>query len=174
LILSLGIASLASDRDAGISVRQLAQQFLFLGGYMLITRIGLSIGLFLAIAGSLIAREQSYEGQSSVLLANDRLQMQILLQGGAIGSFVLQDDPQKLNPMWNPLRIAREQGRTAQFTGVLGHFVCIDGFGQPSAEERAAGLPQHGEAHTLKMEATTAAETGVHSVRGIYTRISRD
>jgi hypothetical protein len=131
---------------------------------MLIKRIGLSIGLALALAGSFRAQEQSYEGQPSALLANDRLQMQILLQGGAIGSFVLQEDPQKLNPMWNPLRTAREQGRTAQFSGALGHFVCVDGFGQPSAEERAAGLPQHGEAHTLKMEAATAVETGVHSI----------
>ena len=131
---------------------------------MLITRIGLSMGLVLMLAGSFSAQEQSYEGQPSVLLANDRLQMQILLQGGAIGSFVLQDDPQKLNPMWNPLRTAREQGRTAPFNGVLGHFVCVDGFGQPSAEERAAGMPGHGEAHTLKMEASAATEIGIHSV----------
>jgi hypothetical protein len=140
------------------------KQFLLHGGYMLMTRTGLFLGLVLALAGSFQAQEQSYEGQPSVLLANDHFQMQILLQGGAIGSFVLQNDPQKLNPMWNPLRVAREQGRTTQFAGVLGHFVCVDGFGQPSAEERAAGLPQHGEAHTLKMEATTAAENGIHSV----------
>jgi hypothetical protein len=138
--------------------------FFIHGGYMVTTRIGLTAAVVLLLAGSFSAQEQSYEGQPSALLANDRLQLQILLQGGAIGSFVLQEEPQKLNPMWNPLRTAREQGRTAQFSGVLGHFVCVDGFGQPSAEERAAGLPQHGEAHTLKMEAVTAAENGVHSV----------
>ena len=85
---------------------------------MLITRIGLSMVLVLMFAGFFSAQERSYEGQPSALLANDRLQMQILLQGGAIGSLTLQDDPQKLNPMWNPLRTAREQGRTAQFTGI--------------------------------------------------------
>ena len=34
----------------------------------------------------------------------------------------------------------------------LGHFVCVDGFGPVSAEERAAGLPGHGEAHRVPWE----------------------
>jgi len=46
------------------------------------------------------------------------------------------------------------------FTGILGHFVAVDGFGQPSAEEHAAGLPQHGEAHTIKMEVTSSKDEG--------------
>jgi hypothetical protein len=132
---------------------------------MFMNRMGLRVGLaLLSITGFLNAQEQSYEGHPAAVLANDRLQVHIMLQGGAIGSIVMQDDPQKLNPMWNPLRIAREQGRESQFTGNMGHFVCVDGFGQPSAEERAAGLPQHGEAHTLRMEVSSAAGRGVRSV----------
>jgi hypothetical protein len=57
-----------------------------------------------------------------------------------------------LNPLWDPARIAREQGRQAAFTGSAGHFVCVDGFGPPSLEERAAGLPMHGEAHNVMFE----------------------
>ena len=48
---------------------------------------------------------------------------------------LMKDDPEKLNPL---------QG--------LGHFVCVDGFGPVSAEERAAGLPGHGEAHRVPWE----------------------
>jgi hypothetical protein len=66
------------------------------------------------------------------------------LKGGSIASVVMSDDPEKLNPMWNTT------GRGGDFSGINGHFVAVDGFGQPSAEERAAGLPQHGEGHTLQ------------------------
>ena len=51
---------------------------------------------------------------------------------GAMVQLLMKDDPEKLNPL---------QG--------LGHFVCVDGFGPWSAEERAAGLPGHGEAHRV-------------------------
>lgn len=103
--------------------------------------------------------DATYEGQPSVLLDTGKLQIQVLPHGGAIGSVVLSDDPAKLNPMWNPLRLAREAGREAQFTGTLGHFVCVDGFGQASAEERAAGLPQHGEAHLQQFAVTRAGDS---------------
>jgi hypothetical protein len=46
------------------------------------------------------------------------------------------------------MRMAREQGRPVKFDGGAGLFVCVDGFGPSSPEERAAGLPGHGEAHT--------------------------
>jgi len=46
------------------------------------------------------------------------------------------------------MRMARELGRPVKFDGGAGLFVCVDGFGPTSPEERAAGLPGHGEAHT--------------------------
>ena len=46
------------------------------------------------------------------------------------------------------MRMARELGRPVTYDGGAGHFICVDGFGTPSPEERAAGLPFHGEAHT--------------------------
>src|SRR5439155_4273860 len=52
--------------------------------------------------------------------------------GGAFAQIILKDDPTQLNP----------------FQG-LGHFVAADGFGPVSADERAAGLPGHGEAHRV-------------------------
>src|ERR1700693_4072523 len=95
-------------------------------------------------------RSGTFEGQDATILSNGRLELTVLTQGSVIANIVMTDTSERLNPLWNPLRLARESGRDAQFTGVFGHFVCVDGFGQPSAEERAAGLPQHGEAHVTR------------------------
>jgi hypothetical protein len=101
-------------------------------------------------------QETTFAGQPATLLSNDKLQVTVMTQGGAIASVVLADDAQKRSPMW--LGGAARPG--ASFSGILGHFVAVDGFGQPSAEERAAGLPQHGEAHTIKMAVTSSKEDG--------------
>src|SRR5260221_11302854 len=81
----------------------------------------------------------TFEGQPAVSLSNDKLQMTVMVQGSSIASLVMTDDAQKLSPYWNPARLAREVGRTVPFAGSLGHFVCVDGFGPPSVEERAPG-----------------------------------
>src|SRR5438876_7281626 len=86
----------------------------------------------------------NFGGQPATLLSNGKIQLVVLTKGGSIASVVMLDDPEKLNPMWNTL------GRGGEFNGINGHFVAVDGFGQSSAEERAAGLGQHGEGHTLE------------------------
>ena len=111
-------------------------------------------------------REGASEGQEATVLSNGRLELTVLTQGSVIASIVITDGGEKLNPLWNPLRLARDAGRTAQFTGVLGHFVCVDGFGQPSAEERAAGLPQHGEAHVTRFKVKPDANSNSVSLSG--------
>ncbi len=115
-----------------------------------VTRLISILCLALAGMGIVQAQTDSYEGQPSLTLANDKMQLTLLKEGGALVSAVLVNDPQHLNPMWNPLRLNREAGRpqTTPFSGIIGHFVAVNGFGQGSAEERAAGLPQHGETHT--------------------------
>src|SRR5580692_9257865 len=110
--------------------------------------------LFLAcgsVASAQSTQETTFAGQPATVLSNDKLQVTIMTQGGAIASVVSADDPQKRNPMWSGG--AARPGAT--FTGILGHFVAADGFGQPSPEERAAGLPQHGEVHTTKLAVTS-------------------
>ena len=89
-----------------------------------------------------------FEGNPAVMLSNDMLALTVTTQGSTLASIVLKNDPEKLSPLWNPLRMARELGRTPRFDGGAGLFVCVDGFGPVSPEERAAGLPGHGEAHT--------------------------
>lgn len=92
--------------------------------------------------------ERQFENHPAVVLSNDKLELLVLKQGGALASVVLQDDSDKLNPLWNPARYAREAGRQPSSRAGLGHFICVDGFGPVSREEQAAGLSGHGEAHT--------------------------
>ncbi len=76
--------------------------------------------------------ETAIDGRPSRVLANDKLALTVRSLGGVFAQIFLKDDPDQLNPL---------QG--------LGHFVCVDGFGPVSPEERAAGLPGHGEAHRV-------------------------
>ena len=127
------------------------------------------MGRLLIIVTASIALAQSpggstFEGQPAVTLSNDKLQMTVMVQGSSIASLVMTDDAEKLSPYWNPTRLAREVGRTVQFTGSLGHFVCVDGFGPASGEERAAGLPMHGEAHVTTFQVSAGKEAGGSSL----------
>jgi hypothetical protein len=95
-------------------------------------------------------RAGTFEGEDATILSHGCLELTVPTQGSVIANIVMTDKSERLSPLWNPLRLARESGRDPQFTGVFGHFVCVDGLGQPSAEERAAGLPQHSEAHVTR------------------------
>ena len=106
----------------------------------------------------------TFEGQPAVTLSNDKLQMTVMVQGSSIASLVMTDDAEKLSPYWNPTRLGREAGRTVPFAGSLGHFVCVDGFGPAAAEERAAGLPMHGEAHLTNFQVSAGKETSGSSL----------
>ncbi len=99
-----------------------------------------------------VATNGVFEGASAIVISNDKLALTILKQGSTFASLVLAADGGKLNPLWDPVRMARELGRTAPTTGSLGHFVCVDGFGPVSPEERAARMPGHGEAHVRTFE----------------------
>ncbi len=74
----------------------------------------------------------------SVTVANDKLELTVMTEGGALSALVRKDDPARTNPLWEGF------GGTGR-----GHFTCVDGFGGGSAEEKGAGLPGHGEAHRL-------------------------
>lgn len=104
----------------------------------------------------------TFEGQPSLTLSNGKLELTIWVQGSTLANLVLADDSEKLSPLWNPIRMARELGRSPQINSGrgLGHFVCVDGFGPVSAEERAAGLPGHGEAHVQTFEIRHSGKEG--------------
>jgi hypothetical protein len=84
-----------------------------------------------------------------LVLSNDKVALTIISEGGAMAHIVLADDNEKINPLWNPYALARLGGVNRPTSAARGHFVCIDGFGPVSAEERAAGMPFHGEAYVL-------------------------
>jgi hypothetical protein len=93
------------------------------------------------------AQTSTFEGYPAVVLSSSKLELTIMTTGGTLANLTLADDPEKLSPLWNPMRMERELGRPVKFDGGAGLFVCVDGFGPVSDEERAAGLPGHGEAH---------------------------
>ncbi len=116
----------------------------------------------LASGSAALTHAETWEGTPSVTLANDRLRAVILLRGATVADLTLPGD--SLNPLWNPVRFSRELGRPAQPTGSTGHFVCVDGFGPVSAEERAAGLSNHGEAHLRDFEHASRKQGAVAEV----------
>jgi hypothetical protein len=86
----------------------------------------------------------------------------VLTKGSSFASVVLADDPEKLGPLWNQIRLARASGENELPDSPGGHFICVDGFGSVSPEEKAAGLPGHGEAHLADFDVKLyAKEDGV-------------
>src|SRR5436190_20009686 len=123
------------------------------------------IGLLGLLASSALAqtdflKKGTFEGAGSVTLSNGALEMTILNQGATLANLSMVDDPGKLSPLWNPMRMAKELGNPGTFNGTAGHFVCVDGFGPVSPQERAAGLPGHGEAHLQMFEQRSAGKQG--------------
>jgi hypothetical protein len=106
--------------------------------------------LSILAVSTVVAQERIvFEGLPAIVLANDKLTLSVVPEGGAMASLTLAADKQQLNPLWNPYRIAREANLTRPTNFYRGHFVCVDGFGPASPEERAASLTMHGEAYTL-------------------------
>ena len=106
------------------------------------------------------AQDGEFHGQPALVLANDKLELKVLPYGGALASLVLKDDAEKMNPLWDSFRADTEAGKPIRAGGSVGHFVCVDGFGPVSQEERAAGLPGHGEAHTLPWVTQDSSKRG--------------
>jgi len=91
----------------------------------------------LVFAFSALAQEPvTLDGRPALVISNDKLALTVRTQGGAMVRLVMQDDPDKLSPL----------------RAGMGHFVCVDGFGPVSPEERKAGLPGHGEANRVPWE----------------------
>ena len=101
-----------------------------------------------------------FEELPALVLSNDKLALTVISEGGAMAQIVLADDTEKINPLWNPYALARVGGVNRPTSAARGHFVCIDGFGPVSAEERAAGMPFHGEAYVLPWTLQSHQKTG--------------
>ena len=99
------------------------------------------------------------QAPSNFVLSNDKLELSVATQGGSMIRLLLQGDPEKLSPFGNPEKLTLNPAppRPVQ---VLGHFVCVDGFGGVSPEERKAGLSTHGEAHVTPWEVASSGKQG--------------
>ncbi|MBA2603146.1 MAG: hypothetical protein H0U94_06125 [Acidobacteria bacterium] len=107
---------------------------------------------------------QTYRGRRASSIENDRLRVTVLFEGGHVAEVL--DKGSGMNPLWTPpwpsiepstydaaLHTAYGEGVDARLlSGIMGHNLCADIFGGPSAEEAAAGLPVHGEASTVLYE----------------------
>jgi hypothetical protein len=101
-----------------------------------------------------------FENLPALVLSNDKVELTVVTEGGAMAQIVLAADKEQINPLWNPYAIARNAGQNRPTNLYRGHFVCIDGFGPVSPEERAAGLPMHGEAYTLPWQLQSHEKRG--------------
>jgi hypothetical protein len=117
--------------------------------------------LALVFTATLTAQDKLvWEELPAILLANDRIELTIVPEGGAMAQILLKSDKEKTNPLWNPYWIAKQAGVNRPTNFFRGHFVCVDGFGPSSQEEREASLPMHGEAHALPWELKSQRKEG--------------
>lgn len=124
--------------------------------------------LCFCVTASAFAQQKTtvFEDRDALVLSNDKVELTVINEGGAMAQIVLAADKEKVNPLWNPYWIARQAGLQRPTSYFRGHFLCLDGFGPVSNAERDAGMPFHGEAPTLpwqlrtyqKKDATQSAE----------------
>src|SRR5438034_6475391 len=112
----------------------------------------LLVSLSLAFAQKDEPQKTTFEGEPALVLSNGALELTVLPKGSTFARLIMTNDAEKMSPLWDPIRMAREAGEKDIFQSSLGHFVCVDGFGSVSSEEEAAGLPGHGEAHERPFE----------------------
>lgn len=106
----------------------------------------------------------TYRNRRAAAIESDELRVTVLEEGGHIAE--IADKASGVNPLWTPAwasiepsaydpRRHPEYGGGADaslLAGIMGHNVCLDIFGGPSADEALAGLPVHGEASTARFD----------------------
>ena len=133
-----------------------------------------------------------FRGRRAASIENAALRVTVLEGGGHIAEVF--DKRAGVNPLWIPpwpsiepaeyvAADDRTYGRSVEsqlLAGIMGHNLCIDIFGGPSAEEEAAGLQPHGEASVVpyRIDASstgmTMAATLVQAQLAIERRITLD
>ena len=105
----------------------------------------LLLSLFLLLAPAIQAQQES--DVKPIVLASDRLELTIGTRGGTFLKLVLPHG-EPLSPL-----------------AALGHFLALDGFGAPSEQEQAVGMPFHGEASRQPVKIVATGDSGpVHLV----------
>jgi hypothetical protein len=108
-----------------------------------------------------------YRNRRAAAIENDALRVTVLEEGGHIAE--IADKATGVNPLWTPDWPSIEPSTfdpvkhavygdgvdAPLLAGIMGHNLCLDIFGGPSAEEARAGLPVHGEVSTARFEIET-------------------
>ncbi len=111
-----------------------------------------------------MSKQVLYRGRRAVHAENERIRVTVTAEGGHIAELFHKHSG--VNPLWmppwdsmEPSQYRRELhpqfGPDAEanlIAGIMGHNLCLDTFGAPSAEEAAAGMPVHGEAPVVPWE----------------------
>jgi hypothetical protein len=110
-----------------------------------------------------------YRGRRASTIENQDLRVTVLEGGGHIAEIV--DKRSGVNPLWIPPWPSIEPStydaasdtvhgadvEAQLLSGIMGHNLCLDVFGGPSAEEAAAGFGVHGEAPVVTYEIDASA-----------------
>jgi hypothetical protein len=110
----------------------------------------------------------TYRNRRASTIENGDLRVTVLEEGGHIAEIF--DTRAGVNPLWTPpwpsiepsafdsrTHTAYGDGVDARLlAGIMGHNLCLDIFGGPSADEAAAGIDPHGEASVARYEIETA------------------
>ena len=106
------------------------------------TKPVLLLSFVLVCAPAIQAQQERGSDAAPIVLANDKLQLAIGTTGGRFSKIVLRDEEQ-LSPL-----------------AAIGHFLALDGFGAPSDQERALGMPFHGEASRQPVKIIAMRDSG--------------
>jgi hypothetical protein len=100
--------------------------------------------------------EATYRGRRAAQIENEHLRITVTREGGHIAEIL--DKQTGVNPLWTPpwpsiepstfdpaSTVYGEDAESKLLAGIMGHNLCLDLFGGPSAEEAAAGMTVHGE-----------------------------
>ena len=112
--------------------------------------------------------ETLYRGRQAAYLENEHVRVTVLREGGHIAELLARSSG--VNPLWTPGWPTIEPstydpqrhpeygggGDARLLAGLMGHNLCLDMFGGPSAAEAAAGLGVHGEGSNATYELSEA------------------
>ena len=118
-----------------------------------------------------------YHGRRAATIENADLRVTVLAEGGHIAEIF--DKAAGVNPLWTPPWPTIEPSAYAPadapiygggsdarlLAGIMGHNVCLDIFGPPSATEASQGLTAHGEGPVVPYDLTAAGEQLVACAR---------
>jgi hypothetical protein len=113
----------------------------------------------------------TFKNRRAVMIENDELRITVMVEGGHLAEVF--DKRTGVNPLWQPPWPTMEPSKydptknpeygagseARLLSGILGHNLCLDIFGGPTAAEAESGLTVHGEASVVTYEVSEGENT---------------